>query len=100
MIVTLFVSSSNGNANKPGPAVRQVRLQHVKAAAPTPAIPATATAPAVPATTPVGPNDGLFDNPSSGDINLNFAGLNSATKIFFEEGAEYIVTIEKVPAAS
>ena len=102
MIVTLllFCASSNGNASKPGAANRQVQLRAVKAAPPTPAVPATATSPAVAAVTPMGPNDSLFDNAQAGDVNVSFNQVNAATKAFFDEGGEYLVTIEKVPAAT
>jgi hypothetical protein len=98
MTLTAFVSTSNGNANKPGAAQRLVRLNHVKAAPATPAIPATATTPAVPASTPVGPNDALFDNPSAGDVTINFSGINEATKNLFQEGKTYSVTIVETTA--
>jgi hypothetical protein len=96
--IVVFCASSNGNANQPGAAQRQVRLNHVKPPAPTPAVAATATAPAVPASQAPGANDALFDAPTGGDININLSGVNAATKTFFEEGALYKVTIEKLPA--
>jgi hypothetical protein len=99
MTVTLFVAASNGNASAPGAANRQVQLRSVKPEQPKAAVPATATTPAVPAIVPTGPNYALFDNPQNGSVDISFNQITQQAKSFFEEGATYVVTFEKVATA-